>query len=57
MCVGQQFALTEIGYFWTRFFQTYESVEPRSSGLQEEKIEIVLTPGKPVDVAVKLAAM
>lgn len=55
LCIGQQFALTEMGYFWTRFFQKVERLENRSVGNQKEKCEIVLTTGEPVLVAVAMA--
>lgn len=55
LCIGQQYALTEMGYFWTRFFQKVEKLEDRMTEEQFERCEIVLTPGRPVDVAVKFA--
>jgi cytochrome P450 len=29
ICIGQQFALTQMCYFVTRMFQTFKAVEPR----------------------------
>lgn len=44
ICIGQQFALTEMGYVLTRLFQRYERIDnhtPRHPGL---KADIVLQP-------------
>ncbi|KAK6842816.1 cytochrome P450 52A11 [Apiospora arundinis] len=55
ICIGQQFALTEMGYVLTRLFQRFERVE---SFMQEVdggnptlKAEIVIQPGDGVKVA------
>jgi cytochrome P450 len=48
LCIGQQFALTEMAYTLTRIFQRYESLVncmPKSAQLQAD---IVLQPASPV---------
>lgn len=55
ICIGQQFALTEMGYVLTRMFQRFERVEshmgPVDGGDPTLKAEIVLQPGDGVRVA------
>lgn len=55
ICIGQQFALTEMGYVLTRLFQRFERVESFmnevDSGSPTLKAEIVLQPGDGVNVA------
>jgi len=50
ICVGQQFALTEIAYTTTRILQTYSRVECRMEGVPKEQAEIVLQPKDGVHV-------
>ncbi|KUI54094.1 Cytochrome P450 52A13 [Cytospora mali] len=56
ICIGQQFALTEMGYVLTRMFQRFDRVEsfmgPVDGGSPTLKAEIVLQPGDGVHVAV-----
>ncbi|KAK2610967.1 hypothetical protein N8I77_004352 [Diaporthe amygdali] len=55
ICIGQQFALTEMGYVLTRLFQRFERVESYmdqvDAGHPTLKAEIVLQPGDGVKVA------
>jgi cytochrome P450 len=51
ICVGQQFALTEMAYTTTRIFQTFESLESRLTARPEFKADIVLLPAGGVKVA------
>ncbi|KAL1878643.1 hypothetical protein Daus18300_001918 [Diaporthe australafricana] len=55
ICIGQQFALTEMGYVLTRLFQRFERVESYmdrvDGGNPTLKAEIVLQPGDGVKVA------
>lgn len=55
ICIGQQFALTEMGYVLTRLFQRFERVESFmhdvDGGSPTLKAEIVLQPGDGVKVA------
>lgn len=55
ICIGQQFALTEMGYVLTRMFQRFERVESFmdqvDGGNPTLKAEIVLQPGDGVKVA------
>lgn len=55
ICIGQQFALTEMGYVLTRLFQRFERVESYMGrvdrGNPTLKAEIVLQPGDGVNVA------
>lgn len=55
ICIGQQFALTEMGYVLTRMFQRFDRVESfmqaKDGGNPLLKAEIVLQPGDGVDVA------
>ncbi|KAH8675562.1 putative cytochrome 52A4 [Xylariales sp. PMI_506] len=55
ICIGQQFALTEMGYVLTRLFQKFERVESHmqdvDGGSPTLKAEIVLQPGDGVKVA------
>ncbi|KAI9869682.1 MAG: hypothetical protein M1830_005221, partial [Pleopsidium flavum] len=52
ICIGQQFALTEMGYTIVRILQRFERVERRwKDGEQFLKAEIVLQPGAGVKVA------
>ncbi|CAN8099497.1 unnamed protein product [Discula destructiva] len=55
ICIGQQFALTEMGYVLTRMFQRFERVESFmqavDGGNPTLKAEIVLQPGDGVHVA------
>ncbi|KAK6068712.1 cytochrome p450 52a11 [Seiridium cupressi] len=55
ICIGQQFALTEMGYVLTRLFQKFERVEnfmqEVDGGKPKLKAEIVLQPGDGVNVA------
>lgn len=55
ICIGQQFALTEMGYVLTRMFQRFDRVEsfmgPVDGGKPTLKAEIVLQPGDGVHVA------
>lgn len=54
ICIGQQFALTEMGYVLTRLFQRFERVESLmgevDGGRPMMKAEIVLQPGQGVRV-------
>ena len=49
ICIGQQFALTEMGYTIVRMLQRFERVAPLGKGLDVRdpvlKAEIVLQPG------------
>ncbi|KAI0890726.1 cytochrome P450 52A11 [Annulohypoxylon maeteangense] len=51
ICIGQQFALTEMAYVLTRIFQRYERVESFMVGEPKLKAEIVIQPGDGVTVA------
>jgi cytochrome P450 len=55
ICVGQQFALTEMGYTIVRLLQTFDRLEhhmgPIDAGDPCLKAEIVLQPGQGVRVA------
>lgn len=55
ICIGQQFALTEMGYVLTRLFQRFDRVESHMAavdgGKPTLKAEIVLQPGDGVNVA------
>lgn len=55
ICIGQQFALTEMGYVLTRLFQRFERLEshmaPIDGGNPTLKAEIVIQPGDGVHVA------
>ena len=52
ICIGQQFALTEMGYTVVRLLQRYETVENRMEGvLPGMHADIVLQPAKQVKVA------
>ena len=52
ICVGQQFALTEMAYVLVRIVQRYERLETRDEyDAQFHKVEIVGTPGRGVKVA------
>ena len=54
ICIGQQFALTEMGYTLVRLFQRFESVENRMGGTEPGMhADIVLQPAKEVRVAFK----
>nr|UYD62319.1 cytochrome P450 [Leptographium qinlingense (nom. inval.)] len=60
ICIGQQFALTEMGYVLVRLFQKYERVVshmgPIDGGYPTLRADIVLTPGDGVHVAFYEAA-
>jgi cytochrome P450 len=52
ICIGQQFALTEMGYTLVRLFQRFETVENRMGGVEPGlHADIVLQPAKAVRVA------
>ncbi|KAF2195748.1 cytochrome P450 52A11 [Zopfia rhizophila CBS 207.26] len=52
ICIGQQFALTEMAYTLVRIFQKYEMVENRMAGeLPGLHADVVLQPAKEVKVA------
>jgi cytochrome P450 len=48
ICIGQQFALTEMAYTITRILQRYKAVENHMSGPAECRADIVLQPASPV---------
>ncbi|KAI8938645.1 hypothetical protein NX059_004515 [Plenodomus lindquistii] len=52
ICIGQQFALTEMGYTLVRLFQRFEKVENRMGGVEPGlHADIVLQPAKEIRVA------
>lgn len=52
ICIGQQFALTEMGYTLTKIFQRFSSVENRMNGVDPGlHADIVLQPAKEIKVA------
>ncbi len=52
ICIGQQFALMEMGYTLTRIFQEFEHVENRMNGVEPGmRADVVLQPAKAVKVA------
>lgn len=56
ICIGQQFALTEMAYTLVRLFQRYESVENLMGGEDPGlHADVVLTPAKPVRVVLREA--
>ena len=48
ICIGQQFALTEMAYTVTRIFQRYERIENRMPEPPKFRTDIVLQPASPV---------
>lgn len=51
LCVGQQFALTEMGYTITKILQTYDRIENRMDAPPKMKTDIVLQPAEGVQIA------
>ena len=53
ICIGQQFALTEMGYTLVRLLQKYDRVERRMprEHCGVARADIVMAPGKPINVA------
>jgi len=51
ICIGQQFALTEMAYTVIRILQRYERVENRMAAPPEYKADIVLQPADGVHIA------
>ncbi|KAI5776675.1 cytochrome P450 [Geopyxis carbonaria] len=56
ICIGQQFALTEMGYTIVRMLQKFDRIESRATGVQKERCEITITPSEGVKVALRPAA-
>lgn len=46
ICIGQQFALTEMAYTVVRILQTFQKVESRNDGFPGLRSDIVLQPQK-----------
>lgn len=56
ICIGQQFALTEMAYTLVRLFQRFESVENVMGGVEPGlHCDIVLQPVKPIRVVFREA--
>ncbi|KAG0136756.1 cytochrome P450 [Tuber indicum] len=55
ICIGQQFALTEMSYVLVRMFQQFGSVESGQKEEQYQNCNIVLSPGTGVPVSFKPA--
>src|SRR5690606_13041478 len=53
ICLGQQFAITEMQYVIVRTLQLFKAVEPRETIPQEIRSEVVITPAHPVLVSLK----
>ena len=52
ICIGQQFALTEMGYTIVRLLQQFDRVENRDPGMEMPKrCDIVLQPALPLNIA------
>jgi hypothetical protein len=51
ICVGQNFALTEMAYVVVRMAQRFERMEYRGVGEQSHKVEIVGTPAVSIQMA------
>ncbi|KAK5115778.1 hypothetical protein LTR62_000867 [Meristemomyces frigidus] len=51
ICIGQQFALTELAYTTVRLLQTFDRIECRMDGFPLLRTDIVLQPAKGVHVA------
>lgn len=56
ICIGQQFALTEMSYSLVRLFQEFEAVESKAAEKMWMQTEIVGAPGEPVLVSFRRAA-
>jgi cytochrome P450 len=59
ICLGQNFALTEMAYATTRLCQVVESIEERSGEKRESggyRINIILTPLKGVKVGLRFSS-
>jgi cytochrome P450 len=52
ICIGQNFALTEMAYVLVRLVQKFDKLEYRGDGEQRHKVEIVGTPAIPIKLAV-----
>ncbi|KAG9671044.1 putative cytochrome 52A4, partial [Aureobasidium melanogenum] len=50
ICIGQQFALTEVAYTVVRILQTYSRVECNMAETPKMKIDIVVQPAEPVNL-------
>ena len=50
ICIGQQFALTEMGYTIAKILQKYDRMEYRGDGFPGMRSDIVLAPLRPVDI-------
>jgi cytochrome P450 len=59
ICVGQQFALTEMGYVLCRLFQKYDGINnymgPLDSGVPNLKTDITVSPGQGVWISLQKA--
>ena len=55
LCVGQQFALTEMAYTITRILQKYDRIENRMDAPPPLKCDIILQPANGVQVAFREA--
>lgn len=56
ICIGQQFALTEIAYTTVRILQTYSKIECNMPELPKLKTDIVLQPSEPINLVFTRAA-
>ena len=50
ICIGQQFALTEMAYTLVRILQKFDSISKYWEGEQKLKCEIVMSPTNGVDI-------
>jgi cytochrome P450 len=53
ICLGQQFALTEMQYVLVRLFQNFDKVDYRGTEEQYERCEVILSPGAGVKVSMR----
>lgn len=50
ICIGQQFALTEVAYTAVRLLQRFEAIEYRMDGVPGEKADIAMQPARGLDL-------
>lgn len=55
VCIGQQFALTQMGYFLVRLFQTFDSIEARDDLPMQQEMMISLKLANDLWVGLKRA--